>query len=113
MQIIHNGNVVVTHLRIQRGRATILDHYPPEKIAFHQKTPTWCRDAALDIGPACVEVIAGLLAENVLFRLRAAQGVLGLRHKYGQACLEAACDPAIRDGDPSYRTIKGLLSAQT
>ena len=52
-------------------------------IAFHMRTPTWCRHRAAEIGPACMAVIDELLAENALFRLRAAQGVLGLacRHQ--------------------------------
>ena len=57
------------------------------------------------------QVIAGLLEVNALFRLRAAQGVLGLADKHGPARLEAACAKAIAVGDPSYRTIKGILAA--
>jgi len=54
-----------------------------------------------------------LLEINALFRLRAAQGVLGLRDKHTPARLEAACAKAIAVGDPSYRTIKGILIAGT
>ena len=36
-------------------------------------------------------MIAELLAENALFRLRAAQGVLGLADKHDPGRLEAAC----------------------
>jgi hypothetical protein len=53
------------------------------------------------------------LEVNALYRLRAAQGVLGLRKKYGDTRLEAACARAITVGDPSYRTIKGILVAGT
>lgn len=52
-----------------------------------------------------------MLSENALFRLRAAQGVLGLADKHGAARLELACAKAITVGDPSYRTIKGILVA--
>jgi hypothetical protein len=50
---------------------------------------------------------------NALFRLRAAQGVLGLadRHGIGPGRLEAACAKALEVGDPSYRTVKGILAA--
>jgi hypothetical protein len=58
-------------------------------------------------------VIDGLLEINALYRLRAAQGVLSLRKKYGDARLEAACAKATTVGDPSYRTIKGILIAGT
>ncbi|MEU0374508.1 hypothetical protein ABZ070_30615 [Streptomyces sp. NPDC006283] len=49
----------------------------------------------------------------MLYPLRAAQGVLGLRKKYGDTRLEAACAKAIVVGDPSYHTIKGILVAGT
>ena len=45
-------------------------------------------------------MIAELLAVNALFRLRAAQGVLGLAGKHGADRLEAACAKAIEVGDP-------------
>jgi transposase len=111
VQIIHDGTVVATHLRAERGRRTNHDHYPPEKIAFHQRTPTWCRRVAAEVGPATTTVITLLLAENALYRLRAAQGVLGLRDRYTAARLETACTTALSAGDPSYRTIKGILAA--
>ncbi len=113
VQIVHDGEVVATHVRVERGRATTFEHYPPEKIAFHMRTPAWCRRTAEDVGPACVEVVTDLLAVNALFRLRAAQGVLRLGDKHGPARLEAACATAITAGDPSYRTIKGILAAGT
>ena len=65
------------------------------------------------IGPACEQVIAELLADNALYRLRAAQGVIGLADKHDPSRLEAACAKAIAAGDPSYRTIKGILAAGT
>jgi hypothetical protein len=45
------------------------------------RTPAWCRRQAAGIGPACEQVIGGLLAEGALYRLRAAQGVIGLADK--------------------------------
>jgi len=113
VQVVHEGQVVATHVRRQRGRSTTVAHYPPERIAFHMRTPSWCRHAAEQVGPSCCEVVATLLEVNALFRLRAAQGVLGLRTKHSPTRLEAACAKAIAVGDPSYRTIKGILIAGT
>jgi len=113
VQIVHDGKVVATHVRRVRGRSTTVEHYPPERIAFHMRTPTWCREVAEQVGPACCEVIASLLEVNALFRLRAAQGVVGMATKHTPARLEAACAKAIAVGDPSYRTIKGILIAGT
>ena len=56
-----------------------MSHYPPEKIAFHMRTPTWSVDRP-QVGPACAAVIADLLTVNALFGY-AAPGMLGLgRH---------------------------------
>jgi len=111
VQFFHNGTLVATHGRKPKGKQTDFGHYPPEKIAFAMRTPTWCRTRAEQIGPACVKVIAGLLEVNALFRLRAAQGVLGQAGKHTEQRLEAACAKAIAVGDPSYRTVKGILVA--
>ncbi|MFC9245018.1 hypothetical protein ACFT7S_13560 [Streptomyces sp. NPDC057136] len=58
------------------------------------------------VGDDCRAVVDQLLEVNALYRLRAAKGILGLRKKYGDTRLEAACTKAITVGDPSYRTIK-------
>ena len=77
------------------------------------RTPAWCRRQARDIGPACEQVIGELLAGNALYRLRAAQGVVGMAGKHDPSRLGAACTRAITAGDPSYRTIRGILAAGT
>ncbi|MEW2581250.1 hypothetical protein [Streptomyces syringium] len=77
------------------------------------RTPVWCRTQAAEVGEACSEVIGQLLEVNALYRLRAAQGILGLRKKYGETRLEAACAKSLAVGDPSYRTVKGILIVGT
>ncbi|WP_432067152.1 hypothetical protein [Streptomyces sp. C10-9-1] len=113
VQVFHDGSLVKTHTALDQGKRTDKSDYPPEKIAFQMRTPVWCRSQASEIGDACRQVVDQLLEVNVLYRLRAAQGVLGLRKKYGDTRLEAACSRAIAVGDPSYRTIKGILIAGT
>jgi hypothetical protein len=113
VQFFRHGQLIKTHPVKERGKQTDYGDYPPEKIAFHMRTPTWCRRRATEVGPACEAVIGELLAENALFRLRAAQGVLGLGDKHDPGRLEAACAKATTAGDPSYRTIKGILAAGT
>jgi len=113
VQLFAGGELVKTHVRVVRGKQTDLADYPPEKIAFHMRTPSWCRKRAAEIGPACAALIGGLLEDNALYRLRAAQGVLGLADKHQPGRLEAACARAAAAGDPSYRTVKGILAAGT
>jgi transposase len=111
VQFFRDGQLITTHGRKPAGKQTDYGHYPPEKIAFRMRTPTWCRNKAAEIGPACAQVIDQLLALGALYRLRSAQGVLGLADKHGGRRLDAACAKAIAAGDPSYRTIKGILAA--
>lgn len=114
VEIFSDGTLVKTHVRAPgKGKVTDYADYPPEKIAFHLRTPTWCRDTAARIGPATETLIGGLLAVNALYRLRAAQGVVGLADTHGPKRLEAACAKAIAVGDPGYRTVKGILIAGT
>jgi len=42
VRIFHNGTLVATHARAECKR-TDMSHYPPEKIAFAMRTPTWRR----------------------------------------------------------------------
>jgi transposase len=113
VQFFIGGDLVKTHPRKIRGKQTDFSDYPPEKIAFHMRTPAWCRKQAAGIGPACEQLIGELLAENALYRLRSAQGIIGLADRHDPARLEAACAKAATAGDPSYRTVKGILAAGT
>lgn len=111
VQLFREGQLVATHGRKPAGKQTDYGHYPPEKIAFRMRTPTWCRNRAEQVGPACARVIGELLELGALYRLRSAQGVLALADKHSPRRLEAACAKAAAAGDPSYRTIKGILAA--
>jgi transposase len=111
VQFFIGGQLVKSHPRKVRGKQTDFADYPPEKIAFHMRTPAWCRRKAAGIGPACEQLTGELLADNALYRLRAAQGVIGLADRHDPGRLEAACAKAIAAGDPSYRTVRGILAA--
>jgi hypothetical protein len=112
VQIFDQGQLIATHPYKAFGKRTDFSHYPPEKVAFRMWTPVWCRTRAAEIGEATTAVIGELLAVNALFRLRAAQGVLGLADKHGTTRLERACAKAVAVGDPSYRTVKNILAAR-
>jgi hypothetical protein len=112
LEVFCEGELVKTHLRATKGRKrTDWADYPPEKVAFLERTPTWCRRQATELGEAVARLVGELLAGNALHHLRAAQGVLRLGDRYGPQRLDAACARALAVGDPSYRTVKGILAA--
>jgi transposase len=113
VQIFHTGTVVATHVLHLSGRSTNFEHYPPHKIAHTLRSVTWCRTQAEQIGPGTVAIVAELSQVNAIHRLRAIQGIIRLREKYGDPRLDAACARALTVGDPSYRTVKGILAAGT
>ncbi|MDN5856612.1 MAG: IS21 family transposase, partial [Actinomycetia bacterium] len=103
VQIFAAGELIKTWPRAERGRCTDPADYPPEKIAFFMRTPTWCRHRAGELGPRVEELVTGLLTGGALHHLRAAQSILGLAQRYGGERLDAACARALAVGDPSYR----------
>jgi transposase len=114
VELFADGELVKTHLRARRGgKRTDWNDYPPEKVAFLQRTPAWCRQRAAEAGAHVGRLVAELLAgaPGALHHLRAAQAVLRLADRYGPARLDAACARALAVGDPSYRTVKGILAA--
>lgn len=113
VQFFVNGELVKTHPFQAKGRRTDWADLPPERVGFFMRTPAWCRTQAAMVGPACDALVGELLAVNALFRLRQAQGVLRLGQRHGDGRLEAACRRALDVGDPSYRTVKGILAAGT
>jgi len=113
VQIFHSGTVVATHVLHLSGRSTNFEHYPPHKIAHTLRSVSWCRTQAEHIGPGAVAIVAELSQVNAIHRLRAIQGIIRLRDVYGDDRLDAACSRALQVGDPSYRTVKGILVAGT
>ena len=106
-------DLVKTHVRVLKGRVTDYSDYPPDKVAFFQRTPVWCRHRACELGPNVTAVVDALLEGHVLHHLRAAQGIIGLAEKHPPERLDAACRRAVEVGDPTYRTIRGILQAGT
>jgi len=113
VEVFLDGQVIKTWARVVKGRQTDWADYPPEKVAFFMRTPSWCRKRAAELGPSVAAVVASLLEVNALHRLRSAQGVVRLADKHGAERLDAACARAVAVGDPSYRTVKGILVAGT
>jgi len=111
--IFQDYRLVASHVRARAigTRRTVREHLPPEAQAFFAHDRAWCTEQALRIGPACAELIHTLLADRVIERLRAAQGVLRLAQRYGAERLEAACRRALVHESPYYRTVKTILAS--
>lgn len=103
---------VATHPRGRRPgeRITARDHLPPHAQAFFAHDRVWCVEQAARIGAACAELVGQLLADRIMERLRAAQGIIQLAKTYGSQRLEAACARALAHGSPHYRTVKTILA---
>jgi transposase len=113
VQFYLDGELVKTQPFKARGRQTDWADLPEHRVGFFMRNPTWCLAQAALVGEACETLVGDLLSINALFRLRQAQGVLRFAQKYGDGRLEAACRRAIDAGDPSYKTVKGILAAGT
>jgi hypothetical protein len=113
MEAFIGPDLIKTHARLARGRQTDWADYPPQKAAFFMRNPVWCRKQAAELGPDVAELIDDLMSINALHRLRGCQGVIGLADKYDTIRLNAACRRALDVGDPTYRTVKGILIAGT
>lgn len=113
VQVFHDSQLVKTHAALDQGKRTGKSDYPPEKIAFQMRTPAWCRSQASEIRRCLPRGHRPAAGGQRPLLAPCCPGVLGLRKKYGETRLEAACARAIAVGDPSYRTTKGILIAGT
>ena len=113
VQLFREQELVATHGRSQEPGQwhTRLEHYPPDKAAYLERTPERCRQIAARLGPATLQVVEALLAERPLDRLRSVQAILRLEETVGGQRLEAACARALHFADPRYRRIKQILNA--
>jgi transposase len=104
--------LVATHARATRPgqRLTHLDHLPPHKARGLTATRASCQAQAEAVGPATAQVVAELLADRPLDRLRTALRVLALAETYTPARLEAACARGQAFGDTRLLTLKRVLA---
>lgn len=113
VELYQGQELVATHLRCQQPGQwqTRLEHYPTHKAAYLERTPDFCCKIAARLGPAASQVVATLLADRPLDRLRSVQAILRLEETVGAVRLEAACARAVYYGDLRYRRIKEILNA--
>jgi len=103
--------LIATHERAAKPgeRHTHHDHLPPEKLPGLLLNRETCLATATEIGPATARIVQTLLNDAVLDRLPTAGRLVRMRLKHGEQRLEAACVRALAFGDPSYKTVKGIL----
>jgi transposase len=111
VRLYHQHALVATHPRLSKPgeRSTVDEHLPPEHIAFKMRDPRWCREQAEQVGPYCLALIEKLFDNGVLDRLCAAQGIVGLRKRFGDTRLNAACRRALAFENLRYGSIKTIL----
>ena len=104
--------LVATHERAGKPgqRLTHTDHLPAYKLAGLLVTREDCTQKAKCLGPAASEIVTALLADAVMDRMRTAGRLVALVDRYAASRVEAACARALSFGDPSYVTVKRILS---
>lgn len=103
---------VATHDRAQKAgqRLTHPDHLPPHKVAGATLNREDCRTKAKAIGQATSQIVAMLLDDPAVDRLRTVGRLLRLGERCGDERLEAACQRALEFGEPGYTTVKRILA---
>lgn len=111
VELYHEGDVVALHPAATHAGQfrTNPEHYPPDKVAYMQKTPQWCVRESAEIGPNCRLFVGKLLADGVTRRLGAALGTVRLRDKHGASRLDAACARALEHDLVRYKSVKTIL----
>lgn len=114
VSLFEDYRLVAQHLRARQPgtRRTVREHLPPQAQTYFLHDRHWCVQQGTLIGPACAELIDTLLADHIVERLRAAQGVIRLAESYPATRVDQACRRALDHGSPYYRTVKTLLTAR-
>ena len=94
-----------------RGKQTDPGDTSTAKIAFHMRTPDQVPNRAAEIGPATVAVIDGRPRKRCFGCAPPRVGGFGLADCHDPDRLEAVFATTV--GDPSYRTVKGILASGT
>jgi hypothetical protein len=105
-------DLIATHTRASQPgeRITVLDHLPPHKVDGVIWNAELALARALEIGSATHQTVEQILADPVLDPLPKAKRLLALAQTYDPARLEAACGRALAYDDPTYQTVKRILT---
>ena len=112
VRVYLDRELIKTHLRAERPGTWQTDpkDYPPDKLAYLEQTPAYCRRKADELGPHVGQYIRRILSDHAMRNLRKAQGVLRLAEKqHGAEALDGACRRALHFGNFRYRSLKEIL----
>jgi transposase len=109
--IFLDGELIKTHLRAKRPGNWVTDpsDYPPEKLAYLMRTPSYCRSRAAEVGPETEALVRRVLSDHAMRNLRKAQAILRLAEKYGAERMEAASQRSLLFDNLQYRSIKRIV----
>jgi len=111
VNIFLDGELIKTHARADRQGTwrTDTSDYPPEKLAYLLRTPSYCCQKALEVGPLTGELVKQVLCVHTAQHLRKAQAILRLAEKFGQEAMEAASGRCLAFGNLRHQSIKTVL----
>lgn len=111
VRIYHEHILIALHPRLFKpgSKNTLEEHLPPNALAYCMRDSQWCLEKAKKVGLHCEQIIQKLLTDSVTDYLRAAQGIISLQKKYGNARLDAACRRALVFQSVHYKTVKSIL----
>lgn len=94
LDVFVGEDLVASHVLCRRPgqRQTNQDHLPEAAVAWAMQSPQWCKQQAKRVGPHCLALVLNMLGDRVMYRLRTVQGILRLRHTYGDVWLERGCE---------------------
>jgi transposase len=112
VRIFFDAELIKIHARAQRPGTWCTDpaDYPPDKLAYLMRTPTYCRKKASEVGPQTEALIQAVLADHAMRNLRKAQGILRLAEKYGKVSMEAVAERALSFGNLRFDSLKAMLT---
>ena len=111
VRVYHNHQLIKTHLRVFEPGSwqTQTGDYPPDKRAYLEQTPQWCRRRADELGPEVGRYVRRVLGDHAMRNQRKAQAVLRLAEGYGAQTLDQACRRALRFDNVRFSSLKQIL----
>ena len=111
VRVYRNHQLIKTHLRVFEPGSwqTQTGDYPPDKRAYLEQTPEWCRRQADELGPEVGRYVRRILGDHAMRNLRKAQAVLRLTEFYPAAVLDQACRRALLFDNVRFSSLQQIL----